>query len=112
MFENYLCHFISGFIYLFVCSIVTSTGGENGNTKSKKSPVPAGEVNGGSDEVMVGNTGATKALELRNPPDANANATQPSAMIPNEAWLQVQSTSASFVSSFSLMHHMYVLRAY
>ncbi|GFS38748.1 G-box binding factor 2 [Actinidia rufa] len=65
-----------------------STGGENGNTKSKKSPVPAGEVNGGSDKVMVVNTGATKALELRNPPDANANATQPSAMIPNEAWLQ------------------------
>ncbi|XP_057495209.1 common plant regulatory factor 1-like isoform X1 [Actinidia eriantha] len=65
-----------------------TAGGENGNTKSKKSPVPAGEVNGGSDKVMVVNTGATKALELRNPPDANANATQPSAMIPNEAWLQ------------------------
>ncbi|PSS11671.1 Common plant regulatory factor 1 like [Actinidia chinensis var. chinensis] len=66
----------------------TVTGGENGNTKSQKSPVPSGEVNGGSDKVMGVNAGATTALELRNPPNANANATQPSAMIPNETWLQ------------------------
>ncbi|XP_057511191.1 common plant regulatory factor 1-like isoform X2 [Actinidia eriantha] len=66
----------------------TVTGGENGNTKSQKSPVPSGEVNGGSDKVMGVNAGATTALELRNPPNANANATQPGAMIPNETWLQ------------------------
>ncbi|XP_052193206.1 common plant regulatory factor 1-like isoform X2 [Diospyros lotus] len=75
-----------------------TTGGD-----AKTESVPTGEVNGASDKVMVievppssvaGNVmGNAMALELKNPPNANAkasptNVAQPYAIMPNETWLQ------------------------
>ncbi|KAL6986721.1 Common plant regulatory factor [Sarracenia purpurea var. burkii] len=66
----------------------TTTIGGEGKTETHSNPVPAGEVNGTPDEVMGVKVGSVTSLELRNPSNANANVTQPCAVMPNEAWLQ------------------------